>query len=173
MRINLTSGAVSSPDEAVLAAELAKAKRSAEARAWSGPSRGSQQQQRGNRPERTEEEKADHRENRQLETTEVLARLKLELPEVWKIAEVVGAWVWITFPMKPTEEVRKAIYRLGFEYHFKRKAWFHKGNSFNQTIPRQQHGSVSAQEFEQEPQPGPSSGKPLIILPTTRWSPAR
>ena len=42
-------------------------------------------------------------ENRALSTDKVLDLLRQWLPDAYDLAEVVGKWVWVTFPEQPAE----------------------------------------------------------------------
>jgi hypothetical protein len=73
--------------------------------------------------------------NRKLSFEEVLARLKRWMPEQFKLAEVVGKWIWITFPEPPIERVRAELSQLGFHWNNTRKCWQHP---CGETLPRGQ-----------------------------------
>jgi len=63
-----------------------------------------------------------HRENRNLGAADVLAALGSDIRQH---AKQERDWIWIYFPEKPEDETREYIYALGFDWAFKRKAWFH------------------------------------------------
>jgi hypothetical protein len=42
-------------------------------------------------------------ENRQLPVDRVVELLREHAPELFKLAEIVGEWVWITFEQEPAE----------------------------------------------------------------------
>lgn len=63
--------------------------------------------------------------NRSRDTLTVLTELKNDLPDVWEIAKVVGRWVWVEFPMKPSADVREKLCDMGFIWNRKRAAWQH------------------------------------------------
>lgn len=63
-----------------------------------------------------------HRENRNLGAADVLAALGNDIRQY---AKQERDWIWIYFPEKPDDETREYIYALGFDWAFKRKAWFH------------------------------------------------
>jgi hypothetical protein len=44
--------------------------------------------------------------NRKLSVEKVLEKLERWMPEQFKLAEVVGKWIWISFPEPPMERVR-------------------------------------------------------------------
>ena len=53
-------------------------------------------------------------ENRVLATDKVLDLLRQWLPKAYDLAEVVGKWVWVTFPEQPAETVRGQLSQFGF-----------------------------------------------------------
>jgi hypothetical protein len=63
--------------------------------------------------------------NRQLPVERVLAILKRWLPKQCELANVVGKWVWITFPEPPPASVRAKLSQLGFHWNNARKCWQH------------------------------------------------
>ncbi len=63
--------------------------------------------------------------NRQLPVDKVLAVLKRWMPRQYELAEVVGKWIWITFPEQPIERVRADLSQLGFHWNNTRKCWQH------------------------------------------------
>lgn len=63
-----------------------------------------------------------HRENRNMSAADVLAALGSDIRQY---AKQERDWIWIYFPEKPDDETREYIYGLGFDWAFKRKAWFH------------------------------------------------
>lgn len=171
MRIDLNTLTQNpSTDEALLRTALRQVQ-VAESRAPETP--------KGRRPkkERSPEDREAHERNRNLSTPELLAKLKTELPAVWEIAEIVGQWVWLTFPSKPDEGVRDALYRMGFHWNHTRSAWQHPCGAYSlhsKGNPRFRYQGLSAREFTEEPQPGPEPGsefKPTILVPATKWSP--
>src|SRR5439155_20366670 len=44
--------------------------------------------------------------NRKLSVEQVLEKLRRWMPKQYELAEVVGKWIWITFPESPAERVR-------------------------------------------------------------------
>jgi hypothetical protein len=84
-------------------------------------------------------------ENRALPTDRVLELLRKWLPEVYGLAEVVGKWVWITFPKQPAEQVRGQLSQFGFHWNNYRKCWQHPCGQFategSGADPRQKYGS--------------------------------
>jgi hypothetical protein len=73
--------------------------------------------------------------NRQLPVERILAVLKRWMPRQYELAEVVGKWIWITFPDQPIERVRAELSQLGFHWNNTRKCWQHP---CGQTLPRGQ-----------------------------------
>ena len=71
--------------------------------------------------------------NRSLPVEKVLEKLERWMPEQFKLAEVVGKWVWITFPEPPAERVRAELSQLGFHWNNTRKCWQHPCGA---TLPR-------------------------------------
>jgi hypothetical protein len=73
--------------------------------------------------------------NRTLSVEKVLEKLQRWMPQQYELAEVVGKWVWITFPEPPLERVRADLSQLGFHWNNTRKCWQHP---CGQTLPRGQ-----------------------------------
>lgn len=87
----------------------------------------------------------------QRDTLTVLKLLKEQLPGVWDISEVVGKWVWIEFPQKPSEQVRTTLLDMGFHFNVKRMAWQHACGHFTHHSPgnpRWKYATVAASELE-------------------------
>jgi hypothetical protein len=84
-------------------------------------------------------------ENRALPTDRVLELLRKWLPDVYGLAEVVGKWVWVTFPEQPAETVRGQLSQFGFHWNNSRKCWQHPCGQFitegSGQDPRQRYGS--------------------------------
>ena len=84
-------------------------------------------------------------ENRALPTDRVLELLRKWLPDVYGLAEVVGKWVWVTFPEQPAEMVRGQLSQFGFHWNNSRKCWQHPCGQFRTEgsgeDPRQRYGS--------------------------------
>ena len=84
-------------------------------------------------------------ENRALPTDTVLDLLRKWLPDVYGLAEVVGKWVWVTFPEQPAEMVRGQLSQFGFHWNNSRKCWQHPCGQFRTEgsgeDPRQRYGS--------------------------------
>ena len=73
--------------------------------------------------------------NRQLPTDKVLDTLRQWIPRAYELAEVVGKWIWITFPEQPVEKLRADLSQLGFHWNNTRKCWQHP---CGETLPRGQ-----------------------------------
>jgi hypothetical protein len=73
--------------------------------------------------------------NRKLSVEKVLEKLERWMPEQFKLAEVVGKWIWITFPEPPIERIRAELSQLGFHWNNTRKCWQHP---CGETLPRGQ-----------------------------------
>ena len=71
--------------------------------------------------------------NRSLPVEKVLEKLKRWMPAQYELAEVVGKWIWITFPEAPDERIRAELSQLGFHWNNTRKCWQHP---CGQTLPR-------------------------------------
>ena len=63
--------------------------------------------------------------NRTLPTPKVLHLLLTSLPDAYRLAEVVGRWVWVRFTEQPAAEVRQQLAQLGFHWNRERQAWQH------------------------------------------------
>ena len=63
--------------------------------------------------------------NRQLPVDKVLDTLRQWIPRAYELAEVVGKWIWITFPEQPVEKLRADLSQLGFHWNNTRKCWQH------------------------------------------------
>jgi len=70
-------------------------------------------------------------ENRKLDTAAVLRLLLVALPAVYSTAQVVGAWVWVSFPERPTADTRQKLSQLGFHWNSTRQAWQHPCGKFS------------------------------------------
>jgi hypothetical protein len=63
--------------------------------------------------------------NRQLPTPEVLNLLEREAPLVFRLAQIVGKWVWIQFPDRQPREVTSILSQVGFHWNKRRQLWQH------------------------------------------------
>lgn len=73
--------------------------------------------------------------NRSLGTTEVLERLRSDIPGAFEAARVVGHWIWLEFTAKPSADIRTAIKALGFHWNRQREAWQHPCGFFSRRSP--------------------------------------
>ena len=73
--------------------------------------------------------------NRQLPVEKVLDTLRQWMPRAYELAEVVGKWIWISFPEQPVETLRADLSQLGFHWNNTRKCWQHP---CGETLPRGQ-----------------------------------
>lgn len=68
-------------------------------------------------------------------------------------AEIVGRWVWLSFPDKPSADVREQIKAYGFRWIQKRGRWAHNcGHPSTGGIadPRFTYGSVPVEAIRTE-----------------------
>ena len=70
------------------------------------------------------------KKNRTLPTEKVLNLLLNKQPEIYRFAEVVGKWVWVTFKEQPAAEIRQQLAQLGFHWNRERQAWQHPCGQF-------------------------------------------
>ena len=61
----------------------------------------------------------------------MLTLLHQQLPAAYRLAEVVGKWVWVQFKEQPTAEIRQALAQLGFHWNRERQAWQHPCGQFS------------------------------------------
>ena len=74
---------------------------------------------------------AARKKNRTLPTPKVLNLLLTSLPDTYRLAEVVGKWVWVRFTEQPAPEIRQQLAQLGFHWNRERQAWQHPCGSFS------------------------------------------
>jgi hypothetical protein len=81
--------------------------------------------------------------NRQLPTEQVLDLLHRRLVHAFELAEVVGKWVWITFPEPQEQQITAELSQLGFHWNSRRKVWQHPCGVFKgePTDPRTKYQS--------------------------------
>ena len=70
------------------------------------------------------------KKNRTLPTEKVLNLLLNKQPEIYRLAEVVGKWVWVTFRETPAPELRQVLAQLGFHWNRERQSWQHPCGAF-------------------------------------------
>lgn len=83
-----------------------------------------------------------------------------ELVAAWCIAkdldaEVVGAWVWVTFDEKPSAELREELKSAGFRWVRKRGQWAHNCGVFSRSNrsdahPRTKYGSIRLRRNDED-----------------------
>ena len=69
--------------------------------------------------------------NRMLPTPKVLNLLLTTAPDAYRLAEVVGKWVWVTFKEQPAAEIRQQLAQLGFHWNRERQSWQHPCGAFS------------------------------------------
>ncbi len=82
--------------------------------------------------------------NRTLPTPKVLTALHQQLPAAYRLAEVVGRWVWVTFKEQPAAEIRQQLAQLGFHWNRDRQAWQHPCGKFSLRSPHDPHEKYSS-----------------------------
>jgi hypothetical protein len=86
--------------------------------------------------------------NRTLNTENLLALLRTQTPDFYKLAEVVGKWVWIQFSEIPAAGIRQQLAQLGFHWNNTRESWQHPcGTIADERAnydPRKRYGSYFA-----------------------------
>ena len=82
--------------------------------------------------------------NRTLPTPKVLNLLHTQLPAAYRLAEVVGKWVWVTFKETPAAEIRQQLAQLGFHWNRDRQAWQHPCGKFSLGSQADPHEKYSA-----------------------------
>ena len=60
------------------------------------------------------------KQNRTLPTPKVLSLLHQQLPAAYRLAEVVGKWIWVQFKEQPAAEIRQQLAQLGFHWNRER-----------------------------------------------------
>jgi hypothetical protein len=84
------------------------------------------------------------RKNRMLDTESLLSVLRAEFLRFYEVAEIIGQWVWITFPAKQPAEVTSVLSQLGFHWNNLRQAWQHPCGTLPERSvfdPRKRFGS--------------------------------
>ena len=92
--------------------------------------------------------------NRTLPTPKVLTLLHQQLPAAYRLAEVVGRWVWVTFKEQPTAEIRQTLAQLGFHWNRERQAWQHPCGQFSLSSsgdPREKYSSYFPARVKRSP----------------------
>lgn len=85
------------------------------------------------------------KQNRVLPTPKVSGLLQTQLPDAYRLAEVVGKWIWVHFENTPAAEIRQQLAQLGFHWNRERQAWQHPCGQFSSTgsttDPREKYSS--------------------------------
>jgi hypothetical protein len=84
------------------------------------------------------------KQNRSLPTDKVLSMLHQQLPAAYRVAEVVGRWVWVTFKEQPAAEIRQQLAQFGFHWNRDRQAWQHPCGQYrlsSQGEPREKYST--------------------------------
>jgi hypothetical protein len=84
------------------------------------------------------------KKNRTLPTPKVLNLLLTSAPELYRLAEVVGKWVWVTFKEQPAAEIRQQLAQLGFHWNRERQAWQHPCGQFRLSSQQDPHEKYSS-----------------------------
>ena len=84
------------------------------------------------------------KQNRTLPTPKVLTALHQQLPAAYRLAEVVGNWVWVTFKEQPAAEIRQQLAQLGFHWNRERQAWQHPCGQFSLSSAQDPHEKYSS-----------------------------
>ena len=82
--------------------------------------------------------------NRTLPTPKVLTALHQQLPAAYRLAEVVGKWIWVQFKEQPTAEIRQQLAQLGFHWNRERQAWQHPCGQFSLSSASDPHEKYSS-----------------------------
>jgi hypothetical protein len=72
-----------------------------------------------------------HTANRGLSTEAVLNLLRASLPQQYKLAEVVGKWIWLDASPARKPMLAKVLWSLGFHWNQRRGVWQHPCGKFN------------------------------------------
>jgi len=95
---------------------------------------------------------AQRRVNRSLNTQNLLALLRVETPDFFTLAEVVGQWVWIQFGEKQPKAITSRLAELGFHWNNARQTWQHPcGTLADERAtydPRKRYGSYFAAQVK-------------------------
>ena len=83
------------------------------------------------------------KKNRTLPTEKVLNLLLNSAPDLYRLAEVVGKWVWVTFQQQPAAEIRQQLAQLGFHWNRERQAWQHPCGQFRLSSASDPHEKYS------------------------------
>ena len=84
------------------------------------------------------------KQNRTLPTPKVLTLLHQQLPAAYRLAEVVGKWIWVQFKEQPAAEIRQQLAQLGFHWNRDRQAWQHPCGQFSLSSASDPHEKYSS-----------------------------
>ena len=84
------------------------------------------------------------KQNRTLPTPKVLTLLHQQLPAAYRLAEVVGKWIWVQFKEQPAAEIRQQLAQLGFHWNRERQAWQHPCGQFSLSSASDPHEKYSS-----------------------------
>ena len=84
------------------------------------------------------------KQNRTLPTPKVLTLLHQQLPAAYRLAEVVGRWIWVQFKEQPAAEIRQQLAQLGFHWNRERQAWQHPCGQFSLSSAQDPHEKYSS-----------------------------
>ena len=84
------------------------------------------------------------KQNRTLPTPKVLTLLHQQSPTAYRLAEVVGKWIWVTFKEQPAAEIRQQLAQLGFHWNRERQAWQHPCGQFSLSSATDPHEKYSS-----------------------------
>ena len=96
------------------------------------------------KPHRLPIDSEARKQNRTLPTPKVLSALHQQLPAAYRLAEVVGRWVWVTFKEQPAAEIRQQLAQLGFHWNRERQAWQHPCGKFSLGSQQDPHEKYSS-----------------------------
>ena len=94
--------------------------------------------------------------NRTLPTPKVLSLLHQQAPAAYRLAEVVGKWIWVTFKAQPAAELRQQLAQLGFHWNRERQAWQHPCGQFRLSSaqdPHEKYSSYRPASIRRSPKP--------------------
>ena len=86
------------------------------------------------------------KQNRTLPTPKVLTALHQQLPAAYRLAEVVGKWIWVQFKEQPAAEIRQQLAQLGFHWNRERQAWQHPCGQFSLSSASDPHEKTTIRE---------------------------
>jgi len=72
-----------------------------------------------------------HNANRALPTQKVLDCLRMQLPQQYELAEVVGKWVWLDVSPARKPGLASVLWALGFHWNQRRGVWQHPCGRFD------------------------------------------